>query len=141
MTAGVAGDPERRERFLRDARAAVVIAPEHRSAVRNRRGQDQLFLVFEFVPGETLKTAIGGRPLNARRAIDPPSGRRRARRRARRGIVHGDIKPDNIIVTPKGTRRFSTSASAWTAGGAAREHAARAGDPGERDRHSRHGGV
>src|ERR1700719_3378627 len=73
MTAGVAADPERREQFLRDASATIVLSHPNIAALYEiGEEQDQLFLVFEFVPGETLKTAIGGRPLNERRAEELP---------------------------------------------------------------------
>ena len=33
-------------------------------------GSDELFLVFEFVPGQTLDEAQGGQPLGVRQAVD-----------------------------------------------------------------------
>src|SRR2546426_5669208 len=67
----VAQDPERRERFLREARASAALSHPNIAALYEV-GEDQgrMFLAFEYVPGETLKTVIGGRPLNPRRAID-----------------------------------------------------------------------
>src|SRR5688572_29280451 len=71
LPADVAGDPVRRDRFLREARASAALSHPNIAALYEI-GEDrqQLFLAFEFVPGETLQTVIGGRPLNPRRAID-----------------------------------------------------------------------
>src|SRR5258708_4236324 len=71
VAAAIAGDRDRREPLLSDARAAAALSHPNIAALYEI-GEDQgeLFLVFEFVAGETLKTTIAGRPLNPRRAID-----------------------------------------------------------------------
>src|SRR5215471_6345918 len=67
----IAGDPIRRARLMEDARAATALShPSIAALYEVGEDQDQLFLAFEFVPGETLRAAIAGRPLNPRRAID-----------------------------------------------------------------------
>ena len=88
--------------------------------------QGQLFLVFEYAPGETLKNVIAGRPLNPRRAIDLAVQIADALADAHAlGIVHRDIKTDTIIVTPKGNAKILDFGLAeWTTGGAEREQAA-----------------
>jgi len=127
MAADVAGDPARRERLLRDARASAALSHPNIAALYEiGEDQGQLFLVFEFVPGETLKTVIGGRPLNSRRAIDLGVQIADAIAEAHaEGIVHRDIKPANIIITPKDKAKIlDFGLATWTAGGAEREHAA-----------------
>ncbi|HEV2986526.1 MAG TPA: protein kinase, partial [Vicinamibacterales bacterium] len=127
LTADLAGDQERRDRFLLEARATAALSHPNISALYEiGEDQGQLFLVFEFVPGETLKTAIAGRPLNPRRALDLAVQIADALADAHAsGIVHRDIKPDNIIVTPKGNAKIlDFGLAAWTSGGAEREHAA-----------------
>src|SRR5919204_5589772 len=71
LARAVTDDPDRRERFLREARAAAVLSHPNIAALYEI-GEDQghLFLAFEFVPGETLNTIIAGRPLHPRRAVD-----------------------------------------------------------------------
>src|SRR5439155_24596508 len=50
----VARDPERRQRLLSDARAAAALSHPNIAALYEvGEDQDRLFLVFEFVPGET----------------------------------------------------------------------------------------
>ena len=129
LSAAVADDPARRERFMREARAAAALSHPNIAALYEI-GEDagELFLAFEYVPGETLRALIGGRPLNPRRAIDLGVQIADALADAHaEGIVHRDIKPDNIIVTPKGNAKIlDFGLATWTAGGAERVHAAEA---------------
>src|SRR5204863_3097634 len=61
----IADDPARRERLLRDARTAATLSHPNIAALYEA-GEDRgrVFLAFEFVPGETLKAVIAGRPMN-----------------------------------------------------------------------------
>ena len=123
----VAADPDRRARFLQEARATAALSHPNIAALYEiGKDQDQLFLVFEFVPGETLKNTIAGRPMNPRRAIDLAVQIADALADAHaEGIVHRDIKPDNILVTPKGNAKIlDFGLATWTASGAERDHAA-----------------
>jgi non-specific serine/threonine protein kinase len=127
LPAGVADDPDRRGRFMQEARATAALSHPNIAALYEI-GEDQghIFLVFEFVPGDTLKTAIAGHPLNVRRAIDLAVQIADALAEAHaEGIVHRDIKPGNIIVTPKGAAKIlDFGLATWTAGGVEREAAA-----------------
>ena len=58
LPADIAGDPDRRERFLQDARAAAALSHPNIAALYEiGEDQDQLFLVFEFVPGRDAEAA------------------------------------------------------------------------------------
>jgi TolB-like protein len=127
LAATVAGDGERRERFLQEARATAALSHPNISALYEIGDENgQLYLVFEFVPGETLAAAIAGRPLNPRRALDLSIQMADAIADAHAaGIVHRDIKPANIIVTPKGHAKIlDFGLATWTSGGSEREQAA-----------------
>ena len=127
LAADIVADAERRDRFLRDARAAAALSHPNIAALYEI-GDDEgrLFLAFEFVPGATLKTAIAGRALNPRRAVDLGIQIADALADAHAaGVVHRDIRPDNIIVTPKGSAKIlDFGLAAWTLGGAERKTAA-----------------
>lgn len=116
----IARNPERRARLLDDARAAASLShPNLVTLYEVGEDGERLFLVFDFVPGETLAAAMGGRPLHPRRAIDLAiqisDGLADAHAA---GIVHRDIRPDTVIVTPKGAAKIlDVGLASWTTGG------------------------
>jgi len=122
-------DPERKERFLHVVQAVEALShPNIATLYEFGEDQGQQYLAFEYVPGETLKAHIGGRPLNPRRALDLAIQLADALAEVHgMSLIHGDIKPDNVIVTPKGNAKLLDCGLAeWTAGGAARDRTARA---------------
>jgi serine/threonine protein kinase len=127
LTPELAADPDRRERLLHDARRTAVLSHPNIAALYEV-GDDQghHFLVFEFVPGVSLKNTVAGSPMNPRYAVELAVQIADALADAQvEGIVHGDLKPDNIIVTPKGNAKIlDFGLAAWTSGGAERTRAA-----------------
>jgi len=87
-------------------------------------GQDQNrpFLVFEFVQGQPLASLINGRALHVRRALEFGINLADALADAHAvDMVHGDIRPDTIMITPKDRAKFlNFGLSRFTAGGARR---------------------
>ena len=127
LSDAVAAVPPRREQFLREASAAMALSHPNIAALYEIGEHDgRPYLVFEYVPGETLKTMIGGSPLHPRRVLELAIQLADALAAAHaEGIVHRDLEPDNIIVTPKGNAKFlDLGLAAWTRGGAEREAAA-----------------
>jgi serine/threonine-protein kinase len=116
----IADHPDRLDRFLRDARASARVSHPNIAALYEI-GDDQgcHYLASEFVAGQTLKSLVGGRPLNPRRAIDLAAQIADALADAfADDLVHGDIRSDSIIVTPRGNAKVvGFGLSAWAAGG------------------------
>ncbi len=95
------GDPDRRARFLREARSAAALNHPHIVAVHDV-GEDTGtgFLVMELVDGPNLRAA--GR-LPVERTVD--LGRQLCRALAHahaRGIIHRDLKPENVLIASGG---------------------------------------
>jgi serine/threonine protein kinase len=107
----------RREHFLRDARASSVLSHPNIAALYEvGQEKDLTFLVCEFVPGEPLTTVVAGRSLNARRAVDLAIQLADAVADAHaEGIVHRNLKPSTITVTPKDKAKIlDFGLAAWT---------------------------
>ncbi|HUF37276.1 MAG TPA: protein kinase [Anaerolineales bacterium] len=96
-------DPAFRERFRQEARAAANLSHPNIVTVHDF-GYDEkrLFIVMEHVPGETLKTIIEREGIFSVAAAVPIivqicAGVGYAHRA---GLVHCDVKPHNVLVTP-----------------------------------------
>jgi len=91
------------ERFKEEARAAANLTHPNIVTVHDFGfDQDQLFIVMEYVPGKDLKQILkqsGGLPLNqaTRLFVQACAGIGYAHRA---GLVHCDIKPHNMLITP-----------------------------------------
>ncbi len=99
-----AGDRERRRRFDREARAAASLNHPNIVAVHDVGVHDDIpFIVTELLDGETLREQMNGKPLPPRKAVDfavqIASGLAAGHEG---GIIHRDIKPDNLFVTKEG---------------------------------------
>src|SRR5947207_3392989 len=111
----VAGDPERRERFEREARAvsslnhphictlydvgeAIVESPEAASVpVR--------FIVMELLEGESLAERLTRGPLPLEQLLQHAIVIADALSKAhRRGVIHRDLKPGNVMLTKQGAK-------------------------------------
>src|SRR5438270_5430473 len=100
-----AEDPGFVERFRREAQAAAGLQHPNVVGVYDRGGYDETYYIaMEYVPGRTLKQLIRDEaPLDPVRAIDIAIQILKASRFAhRRGVIHRDLKPHNVIVDDSG---------------------------------------
>jgi len=96
-------DAEFVERFRREASAAAGLQHPNVVQVYDRGTWDgTYYIAMEFLEGRSLKQLVRDEgPLEPARAIDLTIGILRAARFAhKRGIIHRDIKPHNVIVDP-----------------------------------------
>jgi serine/threonine-protein kinase len=99
-----AADEEFVERFRREASAAAGLQHQHVVSVYDRgEWEDTSYIAMEYVAGRTLKELVHETdpptPLEPQRAVALAVQILRAARFAhRRGVIHRDFKPQNVIV-------------------------------------------
>src|SRR3954447_6065912 len=105
LPADLAADPERRQRFLNEARAASALNHPHVCVVYDVGETDDglLFIAMEFVEGKSLDAVVNQGPLEIARVVEIAAQVADALDAAHdRRIVHRDIKPANISLGPRG---------------------------------------
>jgi serine/threonine-protein kinase len=110
MAPALAHDPAFTERFVREARTAARLSHPNAVAVFDQGAEDTragrvVFLVMELVAGSTLRDVLRRRgrlrPDEAVSVLEPVLAALAAAHRA--GLVHRDVKPENVLVSADGT--------------------------------------
>ncbi|MFM9139918.1 MAG: protein kinase domain-containing protein, partial [Solirubrobacterales bacterium] len=102
----LAGDPEFRERFVREARLTASVHHPNIVDVYDAGEQDGvLYIVMRFVDGVDLRTVLREQaPLESQRAVricEQVAGALDAAHRA--GLIHRDVTPSNVLLSAGGT--------------------------------------
>lgn len=98
------GNEQAKKRLFREAQAAATldhpnICPIHEIGEEG----DSAFIVMQYIQGTTLASSIQNSPLSALEIADIGIQASAALAEAHsHGIIHRDIKPQNIMVTPRG---------------------------------------
>src|SRR4051795_6427603 len=105
-----AEDPEFHERFRREAQAAAGLTHPNIVAIFDRsEWEGTPYIAMELVDGQTLKELVQQRgPLPPNIAVGLTEQILGALGYAhRRGIVHRDVKPQNVILDPEGQAKVA----------------------------------
>ena len=104
LPAEVTADAERRLRFRQEALTAAAFNHPNIATVHDVGEQDGVtFIVMELVRGESLRDLVEKEPLDVERAVDFAVGIAAGLARAHReGVLHRDLKPDNVVLTDEG---------------------------------------
>ena len=101
----LAASSARIARFEREAHLLAALNHPNIAAIHGLEEHNgQVWLVLEFVDGETLAAILAHGPVPVRRVVDIARQVTRAIEAAhQRGIIHRDLKPANVKVRPDGT--------------------------------------
>ena len=106
LPADLTSDPEAKERFVHEARAASSL--DHQSICTiyeiAETEDGRMFIAMACYDGETLREKIRRGPLKVTEAVDVALQVSQGLAKAHeKGIVHRDIKPANLMITADGT--------------------------------------
>src|SRR2546425_5711912 len=106
LPAQLSADPVRKQRFEREAKTISSLNHPHICVLHDVGNQDGIdYLVMECVEGETLAKRLEKGPLPLEQVLKYGMQIADALDKAHRsGVVHRDLKPGNIMLTPTGAK-------------------------------------
>ncbi|HET7237951.1 MAG TPA: serine/threonine-protein kinase, partial [Terrimicrobiaceae bacterium] len=101
-------DPDRRRRFVREARTAAGVTHPNIVTIHEIDEVDGVTLIaMELVEGRSLRSVIGSRPIPIPKALRIAAEIAEGLARAHQDhIVHRDLKPENVILGSDGHSRI-----------------------------------
>lgn len=104
LPAGYATDAAERERFFESARSVIALSHPNVTTLFEAGEHDgRVFLVFEFLKGQSLRAEMAGRPMNVRRAVELAIQIADGVAEAHgAGFIHGGLSPETVMITAKG---------------------------------------
>jgi serine/threonine protein kinase len=113
-----AGQGQAVDRFRAEARHAAALSHENIAQVHDygeAAGGEPPYLVMELVAGASLEAVLAGGPLDATRTMDIVAQAAAGLQAAHAtGMIHRDIKPGNLLLTPRGTVKITDFGIAHT---------------------------
>jgi len=96
----LAGDPDRRARFEREARAAAALSHPSILSIHDFDTEGAVtYAVMELLEGETLRSRLQSGPLSWRKVTEIGIGVAEGLEAAHaKGIIHRDLKPENLML-------------------------------------------
>ena len=104
LPANSSQDDHARKRLIREAKAAATLDHPNICTIHevNEEG-DHPFIVMQYIEGETLGNKVKNNPLAPAEVVNIGIQAAEALAAAHsHGIIHRDIKPQNVIITPRG---------------------------------------
>ena len=113
--------PSGRDAFIERARGLSALSHPNVTTLFDVGEQDgRIYIVFEFLKGQSLRSEMAGRPINVRRAIDLAVQMAGGVADAHAfGYVHGGLSPESIVITARGHAKIPAFALASRDGFAA----------------------
>ena len=104
LAKSIQDDPDARDRLIREARAASALNHPNIVAIHAiETAPEHVFIVMEYVEGESIQRLVKDGRMTWQRAVELAPQVLSALSTAHdAGVVHRDIKSDNVLLTPKG---------------------------------------
>jgi len=126
-------NPKARTRFAREARVLASLNHPNIAAIYDefQETEDVAYLILEYVPGQTLADRIAQSKLKLQDALTIASQIAEAVAAAHEhGVIHRDLKPGNIKITPEGKVKVLDFGLAKAARGQATDQQSTVTEPG-----------